>query len=141
MKGRSGVIIRQCLFVLFLLAPYALCEQYPFCEDTEQEFEITTTSGQHSTVNCEWVKSNPEECALEDMEKHCPSTCNLCECTNNPASFTVKSDSFVGGRSSKTCSWAVENPRERCGSDFNGTIENCPLYCGKCERKFDSRIH
>ena len=134
MKSVSKSIIEQCLVVLLLLVPFAVCDQYPFCEDTTQEFEIITKDGQHSTSSCEWVKIKFDGCKLEDTKKHCPSTCEICQCTNNPAPFLIESKNFVGGQTNKTCSWVLQNPKERCGSDFHGTSENCPLYCGKCEQ-------
>ena len=122
--------LSECFLLLIVIGPKAvLCDQYPWCYDYYGYFDLNSY---YYNKNCDWVGSYPMyRCSIDGVKDKCPQTCNNCECMNSRINFlvenTVTDESFHA-----TCDWVKQNVKARCGSEYSGPLENCPLYCGSC---------
>lgn len=78
--------------------------------------------------SCEWVATDKSRCALDNVESHCPVTCNVCEtnqCTDSEITFALFNGMI------KPCEWVARwNTSERCA--IIGVEDTCRQTCGRC---------
>ena len=122
--------LSECILLLILVGPKVVCRaQYTWCRDYHASFDLNPY---YYNKNCAWVASYPKyRCSIDSVKERCPKTCNNCECMNSRINFLV-ANTVTGESFHATCDWVKQDVRARCGSEYSGPLENCPLDCGLC---------
>ena len=146
MKTSIHSLIKYGYVLLLVTSHFVIVmgeHEHSWCEDSDHYFDVEI-KGKTYSKNCKWVsqtsagkgsskKSNQyTKCNYIGVKENCPRSCNHCSCLNNQAKFTVK-NALWNGSKEKGCDWVERMPVKRCREDYEGSVENCPLYCGECD--------